>query len=47
LSSNTRRSTILNDFVIRVVASITNQSQGGDHGRESMPGRDNPGPRVG
>jgi len=27
LSSNTRRSTILNDFVIRVVASITNQSR--------------------
>jgi hypothetical protein len=27
----------LNDFVIRVVASITNQSQGGNHGRESMP----------
>jgi len=27
LSSNTRRRTILNDFVIRVVASITNQSR--------------------
>jgi hypothetical protein len=27
LSSSTRRSTILNDFVIRVVASITNQSR--------------------
>jgi hypothetical protein len=26
-SSNTRRRTILNDFVIRVVASITNQSR--------------------
>jgi len=27
LSSNTRRRTIVNDFVIRVVASITNQSR--------------------
>ena len=27
LSINTHRSTILNDFVIRVVASITNQSR--------------------
>jgi hypothetical protein len=34
----------LNDFVIRVVASITNQSRGGNHARESTPGRDNPGP---
>jgi len=30
LSSNTRRRTILNDFVIRVVASITNQSRRAD-----------------
>ena len=36
----------MNDFVIRVVASITNQSQGGNHGRESTPDRDNPGPGV-
>ena len=43
LSSNTRRRTILNDFVIRVVASITNQSRGGSHGGESTPCRDNPG----
>jgi hypothetical protein len=47
LSSNTRRRTILNDFVIRVVASITNQSREGNHGRESTPGRDNVGPWVG
>ncbi|MEI6239675.1 MAG: hypothetical protein WCR51_04760 [Planctomycetia bacterium] len=46
LSSNTRRRTILNDFVIRVVASITNQSRGGDHGRESTADRDKVGPGV-
>ena len=36
----------MNDFVIHVVASITNQSQGGNHDRESTPGRDNHGPRT-